>query len=87
MVEDAVELHVFVGGQLAVEAGVLEDDAEALARFVLAARTGSRPSSSMGPPVGLEQRGEHLDGGGFAGAVGAEEGEDLALRHFERKCL
>ena len=35
VVEHAVQLHVLVGGQLAVEAGVLEDDAEALADFVL----------------------------------------------------
>ena len=29
---------------------------------------------------GLQQRGEHLDGGGLARAVRAQEGEDLALR-------
>ena len=51
MVEDAVEFHVFPGGEFAVEAGVLEDDAEALARFVLMT-CGSRPSSSMVPLVG-----------------------------------
>ena len=32
---------------------------------------------------GAEQRGEHLDGGGFAGAVGAEEGEDLPCIHLK----
>ena len=32
---------------------------------------------------GPQQRGEHFDGGGFAGAVGAEEGEDLPFGHFE----
>ena len=35
VVEDAVQLHVFVGGLLAIEAGILEDDAEALACLAL----------------------------------------------------
>ena len=35
VVEHAVDLHVLLGGQFAVEAGVLEDDAEALADLVL----------------------------------------------------
>ena len=34
VVEHAVQVHVLVGGQLAVEARVLEDDAEPLADFV-----------------------------------------------------
>src|SRR6185437_5330267 len=33
VVEDAVEVHILVGGLLGVEAGVLKDDAEALACF------------------------------------------------------
>ena len=37
-----------------------------------------------GPPGrGLQQRGEHADGRGLAGPVGAEEAEDLALVHHE----
>ena len=32
----------------------------------------------MRPDGGREQAGEHLDGRGFAGAVGAEEAEELA---------
>ena len=35
VIEHAVDFHVFPGGQVAVEAGVLKDDAEALAGFVL----------------------------------------------------
>jgi hypothetical protein len=35
-IEDAVEIHVFPSALLLVEARVLEDDAEALAGFVLA---------------------------------------------------
>ena len=29
----------------------------------------------------------HIKGGGFAGAVGADEGHDLALAHFHRKVI
>ena len=44
-VEDAVEVHVFVGGELVVEAGVLEDDAEAFAHLgVMRPPGSSRPA-------------------------------------------
>ena len=76
VIEDAVHLHVLPGGQVAVEAGVLEDDAEAPARFVLLALR-IEAVQFDGAAGGLQQRGEHFDGGGFPGAVGAEEGEDL----------
>ena len=79
VVEHAVDLHVLPCGQIAVEAGVLKDDAEALAGLVL---LGLRVEAveldrAAGGP---QQRGEHFDGGGLPCAVGAEEGEDLALR-------
>ena len=32
----------------------------------------------------LQQRGQHVDGGRLAGAVGPQEAEDLARRHLER---
>src|SRR5579863_1466009 len=35
------------------------------------------------PGTGREQSGEHLDGGGFPCAVGAEEAEELAGRHLQ----
>ena len=34
-----------------------------------------------------QQRGQHLDGGRFAGAVGAEKGEYLSLRDVKRDVL
>ena len=40
-----------------------------------------------GAAGGPEQRGQHLDGGGLARAVGAEEGKDLALRHIKRNIV
>ena len=36
------------------------------------------PSKVILPPSGLEQAGEGAQGGGLAGAVGADEGDDLA---------
>ena len=35
---------------------------------------------------GIDPR-HHIKGGGFAGAVGADEGHDLALAHFHRKVI
>ena len=51
VIEDAVDVHVLVGGQVAIEAGVLEDDAEPLARFRDGARGRGRPATL--PLVGL----------------------------------
>ena len=36
-----------------------------------------------GAAIGGNQAGEHADGGGLARAVGAEEAEEGAARHFE----
>ena len=44
---------------------------------------GWRPSTSTEPVVGLREAEDHVDGGGLAGAVGAEEGDDLALLEGE----
>src|SRR3546814_5100064 len=34
-------------------------------------------------PGRLEQAAQHLEGGGFAGAIGTEQAEDLALAYLE----
>ena len=81
-VEDAVEIHVLVGGEFVVDAGVLKHDAELLARGGLMGG-GVETVELHVAAGGRQQRGEHLDGGGFAGAVGAQEGEDLALGDIE----
>ena len=83
MVEHAVDFHVFPGRQIAVEAGILKHDPEALARLVLL-RLRVEPVEFNGAAGGLQQRGQHFDGGGFACPVGPEKGKDLALRHVER---
>ena len=87
VIEHAVQLHVLVGGQLAVEARILEDDAEAAAHLDAAASTGSRPSSVIAAARRPQQRRQHLDRRGLAGAVRAEEREDLAGAHVERHAV
>ena len=47
-----MDLHVLAGGQVAVEAGVLEDDAEALAGFVLVGLRDRGRRAAMVPLVG-----------------------------------
>ena len=85
VIENAVDLHVLAGGQVAVEAGILKDDAEALADLVLV-RARIEAVQFDRAAGGAQQCGQHLDGGGFAGAVRAEEGEDLALPQRRRRC-
>jgi hypothetical protein len=82
MVEDAVEGHVLVGGLFVIETGILKDDAEALARFLLA---GARVETiQLDTSAGwLQQGGEHFDGGCLARAVRSQEGKDLALGYFK----
>ena len=48
-----------------------------------ASRTTSWPKMRAVPPSGREQRGEHADGGGLAGAVRAEHAVDGAGLHAE----
>lgn len=81
-VEDGVEADVLLGGEIQVQAGLLEDDADLLAhlfglRLHVVAADGH--FARGGQKVG----GEYRDGGGFAGAVGPQESEELALRDLE----
>ena len=46
-------------------------------------RSTSWPATSAEPPVGCDERAEHVDRGRLAGAVRAEEPEDLAAGHLE----
>ena len=71
-------LHVEVG----LDAGGLEDDAYSLAEGgLLPGRIVAQDVDLAG--ASLEVTLEDFDGGGLAGAVGTEEGEDFARRHFE----
>jgi hypothetical protein len=82
-VQDAVELHVFVRRQFLVEARILKHDAEAPPHF---GRLRDRVQAvDFERSAGRrEQRRQHLDRRRLAGAVGAEEREDLALSDVER---
>ena len=77
-----MEIHVLPGGLFVVETGILKDDAEALAGQLLLHRRIKSVELDTAAG-GAQQRGQHLDGGGFAGAVGSEKSEDLTLRDIE----
>src|ERR1700744_254165 len=81
-----MQLHVFPRPEFTVEAGILKDDAEALAHLVVMG-PGIEPIQRNAAAGGLEQGGEHFDGGGFSGSVGTEEGEDFAFCDLERNII
>ena len=72
----AVEVEVLPDGELPVEGVRLRDDADDL---LGPGRVGDHvDATDEGPPRGgQDPGGEHADGGRLAGAVGAEEPEDL----------
>ena len=81
-VERGLELHVLGAGEERVERGLLERRPD----------RGAHPGSLVDHVVagharaarrGRQQRGEHVDGRGLAGAVGAQEAEDLAGRDLD----
>ena len=73
-------------GQLVVEAGVLEDDAERAPHLVLLALR-IVPIDAKGAAGGLQDGGQHLDGGGLSGAIGPEKAEDLPFGNGERNVI
>src|SRR5271156_6970505 len=82
MVEDAMEVHVFPGGLFVVETRILKHNAKALARQLLLYR-GIQAIEFDAPAGGAQQRGKHLNGGGFPGTVRSEKGEYLSLCDVE----
>ena len=82
VVEHGVELQVLIGREPVVERGVLEDHAD---RLPHAGRLGGDVvAGQLGPAAGRPEQGrEHVDGRALAGAVRAEEAEDLALVDLE----
>lgn len=78
--EPAVVAEVLLGGEFDVEAGALEDDAEALADGVgLGEGVAAEDADDGARPGGSEHGGDDAEEGGLAPAVGAEDAEDLAL--------
>ena len=77
------KFEIFLNGQIVVERKFLRHVADALAH---ALRAGERAAAAAGQlnftARGIEQAAQHLDGGGFARAVGAEQAVDFAVLHF-----
>jgi hypothetical protein len=76
-VELGVQAQVLLGGQVAVERRVLEDQADVaphLVAFCVDVVAGDRGRAA----ARAHERAQHVDRRRLAGAVGAEEAEDLA---------
>ena len=84
--EPADQLQVFEPGEVVVEMGFFGDVAEGGAEgdHVLANILAFEEHPAV---VGPQHAGDDFDGGGFAGAVGAEEADDFAGRHLEADTL
>src|SRR5690348_832603 len=86
VIKNAVELHVLVSRLLGVKARVLKHNAEALASLFLM-RPRVEAIECDAAARWPKQRGEHFDRCGFAGAIRAEKGKDLALGNVEGDAL
>ena len=70
---------VLLDGHAAEDGGLLREIAEAHAGAAEHRQTGDIAALEVDlPGGGADQAGDHVEGGGLAGAVGAEETEDLA---------
>ena len=75
------QAEVLLAGEQVVDGGELPGDADRGANRVGFAWPGRARRRATSPPSAGMQRGEDVDGGGLAGAVRAEQGEDRSLRH------
>ena len=83
-IEAAKQRERLADGELFGEPGFLQRDADALRGWHRRRSPQRRPSTSTSPRRGIEQPFEDLDGGGLAGAVGAEQAEALAVLRLSR---
>ena len=81
--KNSVQIHVFKGRQLVVEAGVLKNDSKRPPYLLLLARR-IVPVHSNRSAGGIEHRRQHLDRGRLSRPVRAEKTKYLPLWH--RKC-
>ena len=86
LVQHSVQFHVLVGGLLAVEARVLEDDAKFSSGFIFV-DCGIESIQLNFPAGGCQQGGEHFDGGSLAGAIRTEEGKNLTCLDGKRNIV
>ena len=82
VVQDAMEFHVLIRSQLPLQARVLKDDPEAAPHFVLLPLR-VEPIDFDDSARRLQQRRQHLDGCGLAGAIWAQKGKDFTLVNFK----
>ncbi len=80
--QPAEQAEVLAGGEVLVDRGVLAGDADQLAHHVRVLLRRRRRRSAPAA-VHREQRGEHLEHRGLAGAVGSEDAEDLAAAYLQ----
>ncbi len=77
--------HVLVRGAAAEHAGALEGTDDAERRDALGRQPGQCPPAiTHGADLGPQIAGDDVERGGLAGAVGADQAQDRALRHGER---
>ncbi len=86
VIQHAVQVHVLVGGQLVVEARILEHDPEPPAR-VERTRHRIEAIKAHRSAGGMQQRRQHLDRRGLAGAVRSQKGEHFARVDVERHAV
>ena len=77
-----VQPHVLLGGEVAVERRVLEDQADVASHRVPFADDVVAPDGGRAAG-GTHERAQHADGGRLPGAVWAQEAERLAAAHLE----
>ena len=82
VIEVGHEQEVLLAGEQVVHGGELARDADDLAHRVGLAND-VMAEDPHGPAVGLDQRGEDLDGCGLAGAIRTEQREDRAFRDVQ----
>src|SRR5207253_2445753 len=83
-VEVRGELEELAAGELVVEEGLIGNVADELPGLVaLGSQVVTADANTAAG--GNQQAAEYFDGGGLAGAVGAETGEEFASRHTERQ--
>ena len=80
--ESAMKREEFGGGQPIVKAEVFGEEADLTTN--LDTRKGLIEDLGVAT-AGFDEAEQHLDRGAFAGAVRAEEAEDFAAAHLERK--
>ena len=76
------EAEVLLHRKIAVQRGLLKYEADAATRLEVLTHDIVSGDAS-GAPRGAQQSGQEMDSGGLAGAVGAEQPEELGLAHLE----